>query len=763
MNRLITLISIITLLFSSPLLAIEEDEYLKPDEAFQLTVDTAGNNMIEATWQIAEGYYLYEKRFKFKSESPDVVLGEPQFPKGKVKDDPYFGKMVVHRNSIRVAIPYTKTGSTTTPANLKVGYQGCADLGLCYAPQTKKTTLSLPPTPALAMATSSPAAALSSLSTLGQSLGLNDSDEIPTAEEAYQLTVTQDTPTELLLDWAITPGTYLYQDKIKASLSETDKVKLGQFQLPKALIKKDALRTDGTIGDLPVYYNRLQLRIPIERLTTATIETGLQVRYQGCADAGVCYPPVNKQIPLLLAATKQPIELPKPTLKAASAKTSVSEPAPQSELESVGSILASGKLFLIIGTFFLGGLLLSLTPCVFPMIPILSGIIAGQGQNITTKRAFTLSLVYVLGMALTYTAAGIAVAGFFGQSVNLQAAFQNPWILGPFALVFVLLALSMFGFYDLQLPSRWQSKLTEASNRQKGGTLTGVAIMGVLSALIVGPCVAAPLAAALVYIAESGDMVLGGTALFALSMGMGTPVLMIGTSAGKLLPKAGHWMEAVKAFFGVTMLAVAIVLLERIVPAAVAMILWGILLITSAIYMGATKSISTESSGWERLWKGLGMVLLVYGVLMMIGAAAGGKDTVQPLRGLFSTSASEHLQFKRIKSVADLEREVALASSNNSPVMLDFYADWCVSCKEMERYTFSDPKVISALSGYTLLQADVTANDATDQALLQGHFGLPGPPSIMFYNRNGEELKPQRVVGFMTADAFSQHINRANP
>jgi len=764
MNRFFALISLFTLLASTPLLAIEEDEeYLQPDEAFRLTIKPASADSIEATWEVAEGYYLYQKRFKFKSEAAGTTLGEPKFPPGKVKDDPNFGKMVVHRNTVRVTIPYTNTGNSGEPINLKIGYQGCADMGLCYAPQTKSMSITPVATPVLAMNDSSSAAALSSLANLGQTLGLNNSDDIPTAEQAYQFSATQTSQEEVLLEWIITPGTYLYQDKIKVTLAESSHAVLGAFKLPDAILKKDALRPDGSIGDLPVYYDRLRFSVPIQRLTKKPTKVNLLIRYQGCADAGVCYPPVNKQIPLTYGASKQTVNLPRLAPKAnPPTATKVSTAAPQSELEVVTSVLASGNAYLIIGTFFLGGLLLSLTPCVFPMIPILSGIIAGQGSKITTKRAFTLSLVYVLGMALTYTAAGIIVAGVFGHSVNLQAAFQNPWILGPFAIVFVLLALSMFGFYDLQLPSSWQSKLTEASNRQKGGTLTGVAVMGILSALIVGPCVAPPLAVALAYIAESGDMILGGTALFALSIGMGTPVLMIGTSAGKLLPKAGRWMEAVKAFFGVGMLAVAIVLLERILPAAVAMILWGILLITSAIYMGATKRLDKESSGWDQLWKGLGIVLLVYGVLMMIGAAAGGRDTVQPLRGIVSNSVSEHLQFKRIKSIDDLEREVTLARNNNSPVMLDFYADWCVSCKEMERYTFSDPKVISALSGYTLLQADVTANDDTDKALLQGHFGLPGPPSIMFYNRDGAELKSLRVVGFMAADEFSQHIRRAN-
>ncbi|MEW8413137.1 MAG: protein-disulfide reductase DsbD, partial [Candidatus Thiodiazotropha sp.] len=585
----------------------------------------------------------------------------------------------------------------------------------------------------------------------------NVEDELLDPEEAYKLSVRVEDGTHIRLYWSIADGTYLYQDNVALSIPESETVALGEVKLPPAEIKKDSVKPDGTIGDIAVYHNEIDLIVPLVRSTTEADEFTLEARYQGCAEIGVCYPPISKQFTLSL-----------PAISAAQASeiadTTTAAPAspagePVSELDQITDTLKGGSTLLIVGAFFLLGLGLSFTPCIFPMIPILSGIIAGQGDKITTQKAFTLSLVYVLAMAITYTVAGI-LAGLFGG--NLQAYFQDPWILSAFALVFVLLALSMFGFYDLQLPSSLQSRLSEASNKQRGGTLGGVAIMGFLSALIVGPCVAPPLAGALIYIGQTGDAMLGGLALFALSMGMGAPLIAIGTSAGKLLPRAGSWMDAVKAVFGVALLGVAIIMLERIIPAELAMLLWGMLFIVSAIYMGALRNLEIEASGWQKLWKGLGFVFLVYGTLMLVGAASGGKDTLQPLRGIAIVGGSgaaghQELAFKRIKSLDDLQREVAFASSQGRPVMLDFYADWCVSCKEMEKYTFSDPQVIDTLSNTHLLQADVTANDDVDQALLQGHFGLPGPPAIIFYGSDGQERRNYRLVGFMPAAEFSQH------
>lgn len=583
-------------------------------------------------------------------------------------------------------------------------------------------------------------------------LSSGNGDDIIPAEQAYRFTAQVAGPNRLRLKWLIAGGTYLYQEQLQIKITQADGVALGEYQLPQAKIKQDALRPDGSTGDLPVYYHELELLLPVVRSNTAATSITLQVKYQGCADLGVCYPPQIKEVTLALPAADA---------QSVNAVSAVDDATSPSELDSLTAILHSGNYWLIIGIFFVAGLGLALTPCIFPMIPILSGVIVGQGQEITTAKAFSISLVYVLAMAIVYTIAGV-LAGLFGQ--NLQIVFQDPWILSTFAGVFVLLALSMFGFYDLQLPNRLQSKLTEISNRQHGGTLIGAAVMGIFSALIVGPCVAPALAAAILVIGQTGDPVLGGTALFALSMGMGAPLLAFGASAGKLLPRAGVWMDIVKSVFGVGMLAVAIIMLERIIPATLSMVLWGTLLVVSAIYLGALHELAIEASGWQRLWKGLGVVLLIYGALMLVGAAAGGKDTVQPLRGIAMFAGStpqQHLAFKRIKSEADLDRELAAAAVQRRPVMLDFYADWCVACKELERYTFSDPAVVRALAEFVLLQADVTADDATDRALLQGRFGMPGPPSIMFFDRSGKERKNLRVVGFIPADEFVSHVTQA--
>ncbi|MES9919285.1 MAG: protein-disulfide reductase DsbD [Candidatus Thiodiazotropha sp.] len=760
---LLTMFLMLLVLSSLSMAAWNKEDLLLPDQAFQISGRTDGTEKLLVEWRIADGYYMYRDKIQFDSDTIGIEIGEPKLSQAKIKNDEFFGEVAVYRNKATAEIPIRRMQGSQEALLLKARSQGCADLGICFPPHMQEIRLALEPM----TAGKRTAAVAEPLFDIGDSasnqLFDNDiEDDLLDPEEAYKLSVTVEDGTHLRLYWSIAEGTYLYHDKVTLSSGENQGIALGQFTLPDPEIKQDTVRPDGTIGEVAVYHDEIDLILPLVRSSAEETEITLNVGYQGCAEIGVCYPPINKQFTLTLPAISEAEA--NETVSPTGTPPAAFSNEPISELDEITETMKGGSVLLIIGLFFLLGLGLAFTPCIFPMIPILSGIIAGHGDKITTQKAFILSLVYVLAMAITYTIAGV-LAGMFGE--NLQAYFQNPWILSAFALVFVLLALSMFGFYDLQLPSSLQSRLTEVSNRQQGGSLTGVAVMGFLSALIVGPCVAPPLAGALIYIGQTGDALLGGLALFALSMGMGTPVIAIGTSAGKLLPRAGSWMDAVKAVFGVALLAVAIILLERIIPADIAMLLWGILFIVSAIYMGALRNLEIEASGWQKLWKGLGFVFLVYGTLMLVGAAAGGKDTLQPLRGLAiaggSGSAQGHqeLQFKRIKSLDDLQREVAFASSQGKPVMLDFYADWCVSCKEMEKYTFSDPQVIDTLANTHLLQANVTANDDIDQALLQGHFGLPGPPAIIFYGSDGRERKNYRLVGFMPAEEFNTHATRA--
>ena len=541
--------------------------------------------------------------------------------------------------------------------------------------------------------------------------------------------------------YEIAKGYYLYRDKFKFAV-DGESVSLGTAQIPKGKEKND-----DTFGKVEVYYKTVAIRLPVERKASGALQLKLNVTSQGCADAGVCYPPQS-----------QPVSLELPDPASVPSVGSTNSTVDGDESGKIASALKNAGFWGNLFFFFIAGLGLSLTPCVFPMIPILSGIIAGQGHKISRSRAFALSLAYVLGMAVTYAAAGVA-AGMTGTL--LSAALQSPWVLGAFALVFVVLSFSMFGFYELQLPTSLQSKLSEESGHLQGGRGIGVFAMGALSALIVGPCVAAPLAGALLYIGQTGDAVLGGTALFVMALGMGVPLLIVGLSAGTLLPRAGAWMEAVKKGFGVLLLATAVWLVSPVIPAVVQMLAWAALLIIPAIFLHALDPLPPHAKGWQRFWKGIGIVMLLTGAALLIGALAGGRDPLQPLAGLRGQAVAaenKKLAFEPVVSLADLEAKVMAAGQ---PVMLDFYADWCVSCKEMERFTFSDPAVQAKLAGFKLLKADVTANNADDKALL-ARFGLFGPPGILFFDKTGKENKSVRVVGFMPAAEFIQTLNKTN-
>ena len=760
------LLSFAALLLLAPIfsLAVEEDELLEPDKAFVISAKALDNNTLEVRYQVAKNYYLYHDKFKFEVEPKDVTLGKPQIPPGKIKQDEFFGKVETHRGLLIIKLPINRGNAQSI--TLTAISQGCADIGVCYPPHTQIVKINF----AAAATSLAPAAksggALAVLKDLGMSLG-GSGDELLPPEEAFKVSITPKDANTLLLTIAPSANVYLYRDKIKVTLLNAKGVTVAGMKLPKGEMK-----TDLTFGKTEVYHQAVTAEVSLKRDAGSAQKIALRVDYQGCNEkVGVCYPPLNQRfdVNLLGGAAKGDsaavVVLPTESTAASLNQAALDVPAvaaapavAQDEQSQIASILKGGNFWLIIASFFGFGLLLTFTPCVFPMIPILSGIIAGQGPALTKTKSFILSLTYVLGMAITYTAAGVAAAK---SGALLSAALQDPWVLGSFAAVFVVLSFSMFGFFELQMPSFIQSRLTENSNKLKGGKLGGVFAMGALSALIVGPCVAAPLAGALLYISQTGDAWLGGWGLFAMSMGMGAPLIAVGVAGGHLLPRAGDWMNAVKAFFGVMLLGVAIWLISPVISALVHMLLWATLLIISAIYLHALDPLPPNASGFKKFWKGFGVISLVLGVALAIGALSGNRDILQPLAGLRAsagtTSAApiEHgLKFERVKSVAELDARIAAAKGKQ--VMLDFYADWCISCKEMERFTFSDPKVQARLKDVVLLQADVTVNSDADKALLK-RFKLFGPPGIIFFNKEGVE-QPFRVVGYQTTNKFLQSL-----
>jgi thiol:disulfide interchange protein DsbD len=549
--------------------------------------------------------------------------------------------------------------------------------------------------------------------------------------------------------YQIADGYYLYRERF-AFAGEPAGVRLGAAQIPQGKLKKDEF-----FGEVQTHRGELRIVIPVEAAVDGKV--GLTVTSQGCADAGVCYVPMDSKIVLAMAgssAAAMPAGRANDPLAQILQQAGQVPAVPVAEDSRIAAMF-QGNVLLLIASFFGFGLLLTFTPCVLPMIPILSGVIVGRGPGVTRTQGFALSAAYVLGMAITYAIAGVA-AGLSGAM--LSAALQNPWVLGGFALVFVVLALSMFGLYELQLPAALQTRLTTASNKLPGGQYGGVFVMGVLSALIVGPCVAAPLAGALLYISQSRDAVLGGTALFAMALGMGVPLLAIGASAGALLPKAGPWMEGVKRFFGVLLLAVAIYLVSPVIPITVQMLAWGVLLVLAGVCLRALDRLPDTAGGVAYIGKGLGVAVLLMGAAYLAGAFSGSTDIFKPLAG-FSAPAAKDVtaqtpepMFKRVTTAVELD--AAITAAHGKPVLLDFYADWCVSCKEMERFTFTDATVKQRLRGMQKLQVDVTANTAEHQALLK-RFRLFGPPGIIFFDKNGKEIVGLRVIGFQAAEKFA--------
>ena len=616
-----------------------------------------------------------------------------------------------------------------------------------------------------------PSKAASGIDTALSGGGSHGDADFLSPDEAFHFNALADGPDKMLLSWGIADGYYLYRARIKAS-SDSKQAKLGELTLPTGETKVDEY-----FGKQEVYHHDIGGSISVARSGVGQLAVPLKVTYQGCATAGLCYPPITKTVNVILPPAGDRSAAGAPGAAGVDSSPGPggvrSSPGPArvstgtfvSEQDRLAALIRDGNLVAVLATFFGIGVLLSLTPCVLPMIPILSGIIVGQGEKVTAGRGFSLAFTYVQGMALTYAVAGAGFVLAFKQAP--QAFFQQPWIVVLFVALFVALAFAMFGAYTLQMPSSLQTRLTNVSNQQKSGTYVGSFAMGALSALVVTACVAPALIAALSVISQTGKIGRGAAALYATGLGMGMPLLIVGASAGTLLPKVGPWMDTVKSLFGVLFLGVAIYFVQPLIPAAVEMLLWSALAVIAGYWIFALKA--RDGGPAPAALRAAGLLALVYGIILLIGVAAGSRDPLQPLSTLRAgnsgggpvTAAKEPaLAFDTIKSVDDLSRRVAAAAAAGRPVMLDFYADWCTSCKEMERYTFSDKSVQAALSNAVLLHADVTKNDSVDQELLK-HFGIFGPPTIAFYGPDGQERRNFRVVGYMKADEFASLARRA--
>ena len=570
------------------------------------------------------------------------------------------------------------------------------------------------------------------------SLFSND-DEFLKVDQAFSFNFDQQS-NKLHINFAISEGYYLYRHQFKFTAKNAV---LSTVDLPKGIDHEDEF-----FGIQQIYTEQLSFTINVEQ---ATENASVTIRYQGCAEKGLCYPP-TKQVIALESLTSTNVSAALSALTPENNNASVTEQkASSSEQHQLADMLKQDSLLLTLIAFFAGGLLLSFTPCVFPMYPILTGIIVGQGKSLTTKKAFTLSFFYVQGMAVTYTLLGIVVALAGAQ---FQAVFQHPFILIALSVLFVFLALSMFGVFNLALPASWQNKLNSISNNQKGGSITGVIMMGVISGLVASPCTTAPLTGALLYISQTGDVVLGASALYALSLGMGLPLLILGSSGGKLLPKAGAWMNVIKNIFGLLLLAVPIFLLERFIPEIASQALWALLVLSAASYF-YVENINSSSRGF---WFGARSLLIF---LMLFVGAKMAYQLVIPKHNIptkeLKTSLEAH-QFVKIETLADLQIAITQANSQGKTVMLDLYADWCIACKEFEKYTFSDKSVQKALANSMLLQIDLTDTGAKQNIALMEHFSVFGLPSILFFNLEGKELSQQRVTGFMGAGEFSAHV-----
>ncbi len=742
MKRL--LLSFLLLVFSTWIQA--QDQLLSADKAFAFKAKVV-NDEIQLSWDIAKGYYLYKEKVAISANFP-ARLGVAKFPAAKIKQDEFFGTIGTYRKNVLVRVPVLP--GEQSAILLTVSYQGCADIGVCYPPIQKSVTLPIKSTQSITPVDRA-SSLLSTAQSQARSMFASATNEGPLPpDQAFKLTVVPSDANNLKAIWTIKPDYYLYHDKFSIDVQGAE---LGNINLPKGKIKDDEL-----FGKVEVHTNRVEVDIPLYNISAKSVQFNAQ--YQGCWEGGVCYAPQQKTLTVPLfkegaqAQKVDPEFVTNVVDKTVPPSTSVSIKPELTEAEQIIQSIQGKGIYSLLFFFFIAGLGAAFTSCVLPMIPILSAIIIGQEKKVSTKKAFSMSLVFVIFMSLAYALIGVL---FAKSGEQIQIVLQNPWVLGGFSLIFVLLALSMFGYFEIKIPNAIQNKLANVSNKQKGGSFVGVAIMGFLSALIVGPCSAPILSAALLYIAQSGvdNVWLGAGALFALGMGMGMPLIAAGT--GVVMPQSGEWMERVKQAFGVVMLGMAIYFIARVIPANVALILWALLFTISPIAMGVLESVTTP---WQRIFKAIGLIILGYGILLMGLVARGGGDMFAPLAGYTSSSQSQqaHVEFRSIKSIQDLDQILDQTKQNKQLVVLDFYADWCISCKELERFVFSNSEVVNKMQNVIALQADVTKNDAHDKALMK-RFNIVGPPAILFF-KGGVEGRAQRIIGEINAKNFIKRLNK---
>ena len=730
--------------------SFDDEEPLMPDDAFAITTTVIDANTVRAEWEIADKYYLYRNKFKFISTTDGVSPGDINFPKGKVKEDEFFGKVETYRKHVSVDIPIDNIASAKT-LTMKITSQGCADMGICYPPQTKTVSFTLPAMVTAAASSggsSSNFNPLDALKSLGNSLGLTTaSDGFLHPDQAFTFSAEAIDGNTLRVHWDIADDLYLYQSKFKFELKNANGITLGTPVMPEG--KK---KFDEAFGDMVVYYHDVDIDVPMVRSNPNASDVILVVKYQGCADAGFCYPPITKEMPVSIPAAS--------TAGDASISNGSSSTGGSDKRSFFSNLLFAFGI----------GLLLTFTPCVLPMIPILVGVIVGQsGEKPTKMRSGMLSTSYVMGTAVTYSFAGW-LAGASGQ--QLQAYTQNAWAIGIVAAVLVLLSLSMFGFYQIQMPSFIQSKLQMKSQNVKGGSMTGTFFLGMVSALIVGACVTPLLMLVLGIAIQAGDPVLGASMMFAMSMGMGIILVMMGVGAGHLLPKAGTWMDTVKYVFGALLIGVAIYLLTPLQGVPL-LLLWSMFFIVCGVYMGATQNIPDGSSNWRFLWKGLGIVVLLWGVLALVGSVMGNRDIMQPMdlshmnlgnaQGGMAQGASvdPHDLFIPLYSTADLDREMAKAKSAGKAVMLDYYASWCTDCRRMEKATFSNPQVQKIFNEkFVLLQVDVEDPNNADTEAVKKRFKVFGPPAMLFFDKEGKQRKDLDFYGFKSPEDFIATLNK---